>query len=182
MLMRDDYLEIRPAGTENLADLLAVYRECEDFLALGPVAKASMEMVRADLEMSKTMGGEFCGIYLRDGRMAGVLDFVPGNFRGQPDTAYIALLMIRQSFRHRGIGIRVLELVETEVRKDPRITRIRIGTQVNNSAGLQFWQNRGFVIYGGPELLADQTTVYRLEKKIPAAGAAPDPSDDRMKE
>ncbi len=164
MLMRDDFIEIRPAGEENLADLFAVYKECEDFLALGPVAKASMEMVRADLEMSKTMGGRFCGIYLGDGRMAGVLDFVPENFRDQPDTAYIALLMIRQSFRHRGIGIRVLELVEAEVRKDPRITRIRAGVMVNNPTAIQFWENRGFIIYGGPELLADQTTVYRLEK------------------
>ncbi len=182
MLTRNDAMEIRPAGEEDIEGLFTVYKECEDFLALGPVAKASLEMVRADLEMSRTMGGEFCGIYLPEGTMAGVLDFVPGNFRGQPDTAYIALLMIRQSFRHKGIGARVLELVESKVREDPRVTRIRIGVMVNNPPAIQFWQNRGFVIYGGPELLADQTTVYRLEKKLPAAGVPTDPSADRKQE
>ena len=182
MRMRDDTLEIRPAGEESLADLFAVYKECEDFLALGPVAAASLEMVRADLEMSKTMGGKFCGIYLRDGTMAGVLDFVPGNFREEPDTAYIALLMLKLTFRHQGIGARVLELVEREVRTDPRITRIRIGVMVNNPAAIEFWQNRGFRIYAGPELLADKTTVYRLEKKFSVAGAAPDSPAARERE
>ncbi len=170
MLMRSDILEIHPAGEKNLEELLAVYKECEDFLALGPVAKASLEMVRADMEMSKTMGGEFCGIYLRDGTIAGVLDFVPGNFRGQPGTAYIALLMLKPSFRRRGIGALVLEMIEEEVRKDAQITRIGIGVMVNNPSAIQFWKNRGFQICSGPELLADKTTVYRMEKNFPAAG------------
>ncbi|MGB7539259.1 MAG: GNAT family N-acetyltransferase [Anaerolineales bacterium] len=174
MLIRDEVLEIRAVDEAGVEEIFGVYIECEDFLALGPVATASLEMIRADLEMSKIMGGEFCGIYLRDGTLVGVLDFVPGNFRGQPDTAYIALLMLRLSFRRRGLGARVLELVEAEVRKDPRISRIRIGVMVNNPSAIQFWQNRGFILYGGPELLADKTTVYRLEKKFPEAGAAPE--------
>jgi ribosomal protein S18 acetylase RimI-like enzyme len=167
MLIRDEVLEIRAVDEAGVGEIFGVYQECEDFLALGPVATASLEMVRADREMSKTMGGDFCGIHLRDGTLVGVLDFVPGNFRGQADTAYIALLMLRLSFRHRGIGSRVLALVESEVRKDPRVTRIRAGVMVNNPSAIQFWQNRGFIIYGGPELLADHTTVYRLEKKFP---------------
>ncbi|MBN2084788.1 MAG: GNAT family N-acetyltransferase [Anaerolineales bacterium] len=172
IISNEKNLEFRPAGEEALKELFAVYKECEDFLALGPVPTASREMVRADLAMSKTMGGRFCGIFLRDGRIVGVLDFVPGNYRGQPDTAYIALLMLKQSFRHQGIGSGALVLVEQEVRKDPRIARIRIGVQVNNPSAIQFWQNRGFRIYAGPELLADQTTVYRMEKLLSPAAAA----------
>jgi ribosomal protein S18 acetylase RimI-like enzyme len=169
MQMVDDLLEIRAVDGTGVEEIFGVYKACEDFLALGPVAAASREMVRADLEMSKSMGGEFCGISLRDGPLVGVLDFVPGNFRGQADTAYIALLMLGLSFRRRGIGSRVLALVESEVRKDPRVARIRIGVQVNNPSAIRFWQNRGFHIYAGPELLADQTTVYRLEKVFPPA-------------
>jgi ribosomal protein S18 acetylase RimI-like enzyme len=161
---------IRTTGEECGGDLLAVYADCEDFLALGPVAKASPEMVRADLRSSQSEGGEFCGIYLPSGPIAGVLDFVPKNFRGQRDTAFIALLMLRPSFRHQGIGPRVLELIETEIRKDPVVSRIRIGVQVNNPLAIRFWQNHGFQIYSGPESIADQTTVYRLEKKFPLTG------------
>jgi len=172
MLIRDDVVEIRAVDEAAVDDLFIVYKECEDFLALGPVAAASLEMVRADREMSTTMGGQFCGIYPTDGPMIGVVDFVPNNFRGQAGTAYIALLMLRLSFRRRGLGSRVLALVERQVRKDPRVDRIRIGAQVNNPSAIQFWQNRGFRIYSGPELLADQTTVYRLEKVFPPIGAA----------
>ncbi|OGO09795.1 MAG: hypothetical protein A3K46_00555 [Chloroflexi bacterium RBG_13_60_9] len=172
MLIRDDVVEIREVDEAGADGLFPVYKECEDFLALGPVAAASLEMVRADWKTSQSEGGIFCGIHLRGGELAGVLDFVPGNYHGRADTAYIALLMLRQSCRRRGIGSRVLDLVESEVRKDPRVDRIRIGAQVNNPSAIQFWQNRGFRIYSGPELLADQTTVYRLEKIITPAGAA----------
>ena len=50
---------------------LEVYRRCEDFLALGPEPKASLEMVLADLEISRQEGGCFCGIYGPTGNMLG---------------------------------------------------------------------------------------------------------------
>lgn len=170
MILRDEDLRIQPAGEENIGDLLMVYKECEDFLALGPVATASREMVLSDLKTSQSEGGKFCGIYLQDGPIVGVLDFVPKNFRGQSGTAYIALLMLRKSFRGRGIGSRVVERIESEVRKDPGAACIRAGVMVNNPPAIRFWQARGFEIVSGPERLADQTTVFRLEKKILHAG------------
>jgi ribosomal protein S18 acetylase RimI-like enzyme len=169
MRFGDEGLGIRSVAEENLDELLGVYKECEDFLALGPVAIASPEMIRTDLETSRREGGSFCGIYLPDGAMAGVLDFVPKAFRGRRDTAFIALLMLKKSVRRRGIGSRGVELVESEIREDPAVSRIRLGVMVNNPAAIRFWQNHGFAIYSGPELLADQTTVYRMEKKFPAA-------------
>jgi ribosomal protein S18 acetylase RimI-like enzyme len=166
MITRDDVLEIRAVRESGVDELFGVYKECEDFLALGPVATASLEMVRADWITSQSMGGKFCGIYLRDGTLVGVLDFVPGNYRGRADTAYIALLMVKQSFRHRGIGSRVLGLVELSVRTDPKVKRMRLGVQVNNPDSIRFWRHKGFRTYFGPELLADQTTVYRMEKEL----------------
>jgi len=162
---RDDVI-LRTVGEEQLADLLAVYRGCEDFLALGPVAHASPGMVLADLETSKNEGGSFRGILVPGEGMVGVADFVPGNFRSQRDTAYIALLMIQASHRNRGIGRRALERIESEIRKDPEIRRIRAGVMVNNPKAIRFWRSRGFEIVSGPVTLADQTTVYRLEKKL----------------
>jgi hypothetical protein len=45
-----DGFEIRPVGEAEMAALLAVYRECEDFLALGPLA--SEQMIRGDRLLS----------------------------------------------------------------------------------------------------------------------------------
>jgi ribosomal protein S18 acetylase RimI-like enzyme len=166
----NDRISLRPAGEENLAELLAVYKGCEDFLALGPVPAASPEMVRGDLESSAREGGTFCGVYWEDAGMVGVADFVPRNFRGQRGVAYIALLMLKQPFRNRGIGRRALALIEQEIRKDADVACIRAGVMVNNPPAIRFWRARGFEIVSGPERLADQTTVYRLEKKFTPNG------------
>ncbi len=163
-------MRIQPVWEENIGDLLFVYKECEDFLALGPVAIASEDMVRSDLRISESEGGMFCGIYLHREAMIGVVDFVPKNFHGQSDTAFIALLMLKKSFRNRGIGSRVVKLIESEIRKDQGVVRILGGVQVNNPTAIRFWQNRGYQIISGPERMADQTTVYRLEKQFPKAG------------
>jgi ribosomal protein S18 acetylase RimI-like enzyme len=171
--IRENDLIIRPVGEEQVEELFRVYKDCEDFLALGPVANASREMVMADLRTSQSEGGRFCGIYLGDGTIAGVLDFVPGNFRGQRDTAFIALLMIGRSHRNRGLGSRALAMLEMEIRKDPAVSRVRIGVMVDNPAAIRFWQARGYKIYAGPEPLADQTMVYRLEKKFLPAEDVP---------
>jgi hypothetical protein len=62
---------IRTVTKNNKEDILEVYRRCEDFLALGPEPKASLEMVLADLEISRQEGGCFCGIYGPTGNMLG---------------------------------------------------------------------------------------------------------------
>jgi len=140
--------------------------ECEDFLALGPIATASPEMVREDLNSARREGGLFCGIFNAAGEIIGVADYVRQNFRGQPDVAYLALLMLKQRFRGRGIGTQALEIIETEIRRNPRVSVLRAGVMVNNPDAIWFWTNRGFVIVSGPETLPDRTTVFRLEKKI----------------
>ena len=163
-------IEIRPIGEESIAEILSVYQACEDFLALGPVATASLEMVRSDLEMSKSQGGEFCGIYFEDKPMIGVVDFIRGDYQGRSDAAFISLLMLARSFRKRGIGSRVMDRVEGEIRKTPGVTTIFSGVQVNNPLAIRFWRNRGYAVISGPDLMADQTTVFHLEKKILQGG------------
>jgi ribosomal protein S18 acetylase RimI-like enzyme len=162
-------IDIRPVGEGDLETLLAVYRECEDFIALGPVATASAEMIRADLEQSKLHGGLFCGVFSAAGEMIGVADYVPGNFRGEPETACLALLMLKRGARGRGCGTRALEIIETEIRKDRRVRFLRAGVMVNNPAAIRFWKNRGFAVVSGPETRPDGTTVCRLEKNLEPA-------------
>jgi ribosomal protein S18 acetylase RimI-like enzyme len=164
--MRDNSLEIRPVSPNNLDAVLEVYQQCEDFLALGPVATASMEMVLKDLEISKNDGGIFCGIYTADGKMVGVVDYVPHHYHDNPRAAYLALLMIASSFRSQGIGKAVVDAVENEIRKDAQVNVIFSGVQVNNPRAVRFWQRNGYRIVSEPKLHPDQTTAVDLQKDI----------------
>lgn len=164
MLIRDNSFEVRTITQDDLGAVLDVYRQCEDFLAFGPERTASMAMVLKDIKISQSEGGIFCGVYAVDGRMIGVVDFVPSNFEGDPHIAFISLLMIAPSLRKQGIGTTIVELIENEIRKDARITAILSAVQVNNPQALQFWQKNGYRIVGEPELQPDQTTTFRLQK------------------
>jgi ribosomal protein S18 acetylase RimI-like enzyme len=159
-------LEIHPITEGEVHAVLQVYQQCEDFLALGPVASASLEMVLKDLEISREAGGIFCGIFNTHGRMIGVVDYVPNHWEGDPRAAFLELLMIAAPFRSQGIGAAVVEAVENEIRKDPGITVIHSGVQVNNPQAIRFWQRHGYRIVSGPKLYPDQTTAFDLRKDL----------------
>jgi ribosomal protein S18 acetylase RimI-like enzyme len=166
MIFRNDIFSIRPVTPVDLEAVLEVYRQCEDFLALGPVATASMDMVTKDIELSQVEGGIFCGIYSPTGKMIGVLDYVPENFENEPRHAFISLLMIAQPSRSMGLGKAVVEAVEQEIRKRPQVKTILSGVQVNNPQAIQFWQRNGYRIVSKPILHPDQTTAYDLRKDL----------------
>jgi ribosomal protein S18 acetylase RimI-like enzyme len=164
--MRDRVLEIHPVAQDDLDAVLEVYRQCEDFLALGPVATASMDMVLKDLEISESEGGIFCGIYTTGQKMIGVIDYVPNHYQGDPQAAFLSLLMIASPCRNYGIGKAVVEAVENEIRKDTQITVIFSGVQVNNPQAIRFWQRNGYRIVSEPKLHPDQTTAVDLRKDL----------------
>ena len=164
--LEDDVLEIKPVTQADLDDVLEVYRQCEDFLALGPVATASMEMVLKDLEISRDEGGIYCGIWNAEGKLIGVLDYVLSGYQGDPHAAFLSLMMIGAPYRKQGAGKAIFEAFEREVRKDPEVTVLVSGVQVNNPQAVRFWQRMGFRITGGPKLMADTTTVYDLRKEL----------------
>lgn len=191
-----DNLEIRPITDDDLDAVLDVYRQCADFLALGPAPEASLAMVLGDIGLSQACGGLYCGIYsvargdaddtdrnenelsalvrarprplAGAGRMIGIVDYVPGNYEGDPHAAYISLLMIAAPFRRQGIGQAVVEAIEKEIRRDAQVNTILAGVQVNNPQAIRFWQRNGYRVIGGPELMPDRTTVYHLRKDLTA--------------
>lgn len=156
---------IRPVEEPDSEAILAVYRQCEDFLALGPVPTACLAMVQEDLAHSREMGGVFCGIHV-SGKMVGVVDYVPGCFEGEPGVAFLSLLMIAGPYRAAGLGTAVVKAVENIITANRKIREIRSGVQVNNAAGIRFWRKMGYTISGGPELMPDGTTVYHLSKRV----------------
>jgi ribosomal protein S18 acetylase RimI-like enzyme len=166
ILIKSRWLTLRTVTPNDTDAILGVYRQCEDFLALGPALKASWEMVQKDLEISRHEGGCFCGIFNLGEQLAGVVDFIPSGFEGQNDTAFFSLIMIATQFRNQGIGNKTVSLIEEEIKKDKHITEIRSAVQVNNPAAIRFWQKNGYRIVSVPELQPDTTIVYRLSKKL----------------
>jgi len=160
---------IRPVlkSEAELMRMLVVYQQCEDFLSLGPVAQASLEMVRSDLDLSEQAGSMFYIIEdLESGEMVGVIDFIPSGYEGSPELAYLFLLMIAAPHRRRGLGTSVVQGVEAAIRGDSRVKAICAGVQVNNPVGIRFWQRMGYKIISGAEVHSDGTTAYRLRKEL----------------
>ena len=166
MLMCDRSLEIRPITDKDLEEVLKIYRQNEDFLALGPEPRASMAMVLQDIEVSRHENGVFSGVYTSDGKMIGVVDFVPTDFKGMAHAGFISLLMIVAPLRNQGIGTRVLELVEDRIMKIGWVSEIHTAVQLNNPAALRFWRRNNYRVFGDPELRPDQTLVSYLRKDL----------------
>ena len=164
MLIQDNPYEVRTVTSDDADAILDVYRQCEDFLALGPEPTASMSMVLKDIEASQREGRDFCGIYQSNGEMIGIIDFLTDSYDGDSQVAFIYLLMIARCFRRQDTGTRVLAMVETEIRKDYNIMTIISSVQVNNPEAQRFWQENGYRIVSGPVLQPDRTTVIHLRK------------------
>jgi ribosomal protein S18 acetylase RimI-like enzyme len=162
--VRDCQFELHPSDNDDLGAVLSVYQQCEDFLALGPIPTASLEMVLKDIKVSRDHGGQFCGIFTDKGEMIGIVDYIPNNFEGEPHIAFLSLLMICKPYRKQGVGKVVVDEVENEIRKGSQVRTILSAVQVNNPQAVQFWRRNGYKIISGPELLPDQTMVFGLRK------------------
>lgn len=171
--MRDDSFEIKPITENDLEDVLEIYRQNEDFLALGPEPEASMAMILRDIESSRHEHGVFCGVYASGGRMVGVVDYVPGNFNGAPHVAFISLLMIVPSLHNLGIGTKILEIVENRIARITGVSEIQTAVQLNNPAAFRFWQHNKYRVFGKPERRPDQTVVSYLRKNLIPSDWAP---------
>ncbi len=78
---------IRPIVNSDLPAVLEVYRQSEDFLALGPDPRASLEMVEKDQALSRQQGGVFCGIFLEEAPPPNLAGFEnPPGLDGQEET------------------------------------------------------------------------------------------------
>ncbi len=161
---------IRPITDSDLPAVLEVYRQCEDFLALGPDPHASLEMVAKDRQLSAQEGGIYCGIFhenttlnLTGSRiMVGILDYTP-NYLGEPDAAFIELLMVAAPYRGRGLGEQAVRWLVSALESGAGQIRLYAAVQVNNPAAIRFWQRMGFRITSPAALQPDSTTTYPIE-------------------
>lgn len=159
-------IAIRPITDNDLPDVLAVYRQCQDFLALGPNPTATAEMVQQDIGHSRLEGGLYCVILDSVGQTIGVIDYLPSHFEGNPKQAFISLLMIAAPHRRRDLGQQVIGHIETQIQQNAQVRAILTAVQVNNPQALRFWRKHGYRIISGPEVQPDTTITYRLHKSL----------------
>ena len=50
--------------------------------------------------------------------MIAVVDFIPANFEGNPQHAFLFLMMIAGPYRQRVLGERFVKRIEAEIKKD----------------------------------------------------------------
>jgi ribosomal protein S18 acetylase RimI-like enzyme len=158
-------LVLRSVGVGEADQVLGLYAQCEDFLALGPAPQATREMVLADMEHSALDNGDYRGVY-EGGQLVGVVDWVAPPYGGDQAKAFINLLMIAAKCRNRGIGRRTLKFVESQVAKCAAAAIIETAVQVNNDQARRFWKRQGYEVVAGPISNPDGTTVHLLQKEI----------------
>ena len=98
--------------------------------------------------------------------MAGIIDYVPENYEGDPKESLPGPADDRGALPEPGLGQAVVKAFEDEIRKDARIKTIMSGVQVNNPQAIMFWQRQGYRIVSGPILHPDQTTAFDLRKDL----------------
>jgi RimJ/RimL family protein N-acetyltransferase len=162
VVFRTDTHAVRTYEPADLQATFDVYRQCEDFLSLGPVPRASTEMVLADIRHSLARGGLFCVIENKAGSIVGVLDFVATS----RSTAFLDLLMISRDHRDRGTGKSILFALERYLGQTHGVDRMESGVQTNNLAAIRFWKRCGFVIDEKPHALEDGTVAFEMSKEI----------------
>ena len=164
MLFQIRQLTVSTIDERDLPTLFEIYKQCEDFLALGPVPVASMQMVRADIEHSRAENGQYCAI--RDGQdqIIGVLDFIAKS--EDHCTGVLSLLMIGIPWRGKGYGRAVVHALEAYLRKNHGIERMDAGVQTNNGAAIRFWKSVGYQLSTEPCNMPDRTVVYSMTKVL----------------
>jgi ribosomal protein S18 acetylase RimI-like enzyme len=156
-------LILLPLKEDAIPQLIDIYRQCEDFLALGPEPRASVEMVQKDFQHSRGVGGCYCGIYLPHDQLIGVFDFIPSGYDGDAKQAYINLLMLVPRYRNQRWGRLAMCRLEHMLAAF-HINRVHLDVQVKNPAAQHFWEQVGFVVTEDSVIQSDTTVTNHMER------------------
>ncbi|WP_158502186.1 N-acetyltransferase [Vitiosangium sp. GDMCC 1.1324] len=136
-------------GADDALALQALLERCRDFLELtheAPRPGAAREFLN-NLPNGKTLEDKFVlGLYAEGAdELAGVIDIV----RHWPirDEWIIGTFLLEPTRRNTGLGASVHRDLEQWVRGQGA-TGLRLVVQVQNPAGLRFWQRQGYAITG----------------------------------
>ena len=163
ILFQGGELLVSTVDEGDVPALLEVYKQCEEFLALGPVPVASVQMVQADIDHSRDENGQYCMIREGRGRIIGVVDFTAKS--EEVHTSELLLLMIAAPWRGKGYGQAVVRALEAYLKKNYGTVRVVSWVQTNNPKAICFWQRLGFHLSMEP-LDQPDGTVTRMMSKV----------------
>ena len=156
------------------AAILAVYEQCADYLALQTPEPPSGAMVQSDVATTAKLGGVFAGIYRRDSNeLIGVISFVPQNFRGQRDYAFVLNLMIGAVHRRQGYGTEAYQAVEDFIWRDSEVKRIGALLLPQHEPSYAFAEKQGFERAGGPFKNKRGYGLWAFSRKRPGLAETP---------
>ena len=156
------------------AAILAVYEQCADYLELQTPESPSGAMVQSDVATTDKLGGIFAGIYRREANaLIGMISFVPRNFRGQRDYAFVLNLMIGAAQRRQGYGTEAYHAVEELIWQDAEVKRIGALLLPQHEPSYVFAEKQGFERAGGPFKNKRGYGLWAFSKKRPGLAETP---------
>lgn len=168
MLLETERLVIKSLSQADADNVLKVYEGSKDFFDLQTTEELSGELVRSDMAAIQKQGGEFAGIFDRaSNELIGVIAFVPKNFQGQADYAWINLLLIRDSDRRQGFGREAYQAIEQFIFDDQTVKRIGCTLLPQFDPSLKFAEALGFERAGGPFKNKRGFGLYSFVKRRP---------------
>ncbi len=164
VILQTNTFTIRTVKKNDFPVILKAYKQSEDFLSLGPIPNASMEMVLNDIKHSKEEKGIYCGIWDLKSNLIGIIDFIPQ--LEDKESSFLSLIMISADCRDKGLGGKVVQALEQYLTTKYSVKRILSAVQTNNEKAIRFWMRCGYVVNTTPEKRPDKTVVYHMKKEL----------------
>jgi RimJ/RimL family protein N-acetyltransferase len=163
-----DRLEMRALKARDYPAVVEIYRQTPHFIVElngRPADTIGLEMVEEDAAQAANHGATFAGFFLRESnQMIGVADYVPSGYGGQPNRAWIALLLIAEPYHRQGYGTEAYRLIEEVIFANPDVQTLGLGGLVNNGPALGFWRAMGYERVGSTVQDRDGRDVVMLQK------------------
>ncbi|HEX7320730.1 MAG TPA: GNAT family N-acetyltransferase [bacterium] len=164
VILQTNAFTIRTVEKDDFPAILKVYKQSEDFLALGPMPNASIEMVLKDIKHSKEEKGEYCGIWDLKGNLMGIVDFIP--ILEDKESSFLSLIMISTDYRDKGLGGKVVQALESHLTQKYLVKGILSAVQTNNRKAIRFWKRCGYIVETIPEKRHDETVIFKMKKAL----------------
>lgn len=164
VILQTNSFTIRTVKQFDFPAILKVYKQSEDFLSLGPIPNASMEMVLKDIKHSKEEKGKYCGIWDLKGNLMGTVDFVP--LLADKESSFLTLILISVDYRDKGLGGKVIQALEQYLTTKYSVKRILSAVQTNNRKAVHFWKKCGYTVETIPEKRRDETVIFKMKKEF----------------
>jgi L-amino acid N-acyltransferase YncA len=166
--LETERLVLEPAGDDDLPELMEVYASNPEYLAMtegsgGEAGRYDIGMLERDVAVARmTPGRQLLVLRLREGSIAGVLDWVDeSSSDGYP---WIGLVLLHAAHKRRGLGREAVEALLDELRSSG-VAALRAGVIPGNEAGAGFTRALGFVVVEERPFrsaVADHVTVLEL--------------------